>query len=111
MITTKKAKSGTNEYFTTPLSRILIKKIDLSDPKEKTKHDRITELVIELISLLQEKNQLESNQNDSKKWVGNYIEYTRIIEKINEVELRINQEIYSLFSELTQNDIRIIEAD
>ena len=106
-----KAKGGLNEYFTTPLSRIPIKKIDLSYPEEKTKHDRITELVAELISLLKEKNQLESSQDDSEKLVGNQIDYTQITEKINEVELKINQEIYSLFSELTQNDIRIIEAD
>lgn len=64
-----------------------------------------------MISLLEEKNHLESSQNDSEKLAGNQIDYTQKIETINEIELKLNHEIYSLFPELTQSDIRIIESD
>jgi hypothetical protein len=88
-----KAKGSMNEYFTTPLRRIPIRKIDFSNPEETSIHNELVELVTQLVPLL--KSRLDSSKNEMK---------------IAEIQIKINRLVYKLYNALTEDDIGIIHA-
>ena len=88
-----KAKGRMNEYFTTPLSKIPIRKIDSSNPEETSIHNELVELVTQLVPLL--KSRLDSSKNEMK---------------IAEIQLKMNRLVSKLYNALTEDDICIIHA-
>jgi len=88
-----KAKGRMNEYFTTPLSKIPIRKIDFSNPEEISIHNELVELVTQLVPLL--KSRLDSSKNEMK---------------IAEIQLKMNRLVSKLYNTLTEDDMCIIHA-
>jgi len=88
-----KAKGRMNEYFTTPLSKIPIRKIDFSNPEETSIHNELVKLATRLVSLF--KLRLGSSKNEMK---------------IAEIQIKMNRLVYKLYNALTEDDICIIHA-
>jgi len=89
-----KAKGGMNEYFTTPLRRIPIRKIDFSNSEDVSIHDTLVELVAQLISLV-----------DAK------LTASKIEQDIVELQVRIDRLVYKLYNTLSEDDIKIVEDE
>ncbi|WP_287587682.1 N-6 DNA methylase [Candidatus Borrarchaeum sp.] len=87
-----KAKGRMNEYFTTPLSKIPIRKIDFTNPEDVSLHNNLIDLVTQLIS------RLKTKTNSSK-----------IEKEKNKLQTQIDQIVYRLYDTLTLGDIKIIE--
>jgi type I restriction-modification system DNA methylase subunit len=87
-----KSKGSMKEYFTTPLSRIPIRKIDFTNPEDAFLHDNLIELVTQLITC-------KKTKSSSSK----------IEKEIDELQNQIDQIVYQLYDTLTVEDIKIIE--
>ena len=66
--TAKLKRDGYYEYVTEPLSKIPIRKINISNTKEKAKHDELVNLADKMLSLNKELNEI----SDAKKIISKY---------------------------------------
>jgi adenine-specific DNA-methyltransferase len=89
-----KAKGSMNEYFTTPLSKIPIRKIDFSNPEDASLHNNLIELVNQMISL----SKAEPSSINAERGIV-------------KLQIEIDRIVYRLYNALTKEDIHIIEKE
>jgi hypothetical protein len=79
------------------IEQLPIRTIDFSDPADKTRHDRIVQLVESMLVL---HKQLALAQTDHEK--------TALQRQIDEMDRQIDELVYELYG-LTDEEIRIVE--
>jgi vesicle coat complex subunit len=90
-------RGGFFRYFTQFIERLPICTIDFSDPTDKTRYDRMVELVETMLKL--HKNLQAAKTNHEKSLIQRQIDVT---------DKQIDQLVYELY-DLTEEEIRIVE--
>jgi type I restriction-modification system DNA methylase subunit len=88
------------------LSQIPIRKLQLRDPAEKSRHDRMVELVEQMLSL---HKQLPATKTAGKPAAKTDHEKTVIQRQIEATDKQIDQLVYELYG-LTEEEIKIVEG-
>jgi len=95
----KAQKSLFPKVLVSDLKRIPIRKIEFSNPKEKSRHDRIVALVEQMLDL---NKRLATTQGQHEK--------TILQRQIEATDRQIDKLVYELY-ELTEEEIRIVEEN
>ena len=80
------------------MEKIPIRIIDFSDPDDKTRHDRIVDLVDSMLSLHKQLAKARTNQ-----------EQTLLQRQIEATDKQIDKLVYELYG-LTEEEIKIVEG-
>jgi len=91
-------KGPFTKFRTNQLARLPIRIIDFSDPKDKARHDKMVELVEQMLTLHE---QLTAAKTPDDK--------TRLQRQIDATEQQIDQLVYELYG-LTEDEIQIVEV-
>jgi hypothetical protein len=91
-------RGGFFRYFTQFIEQIPIRRIDFSDPTDKTKHDKIVALAERMLDL--HKRLASAKSPDDK---------TRLQRQIDAIDREIDRLVYDLYG-LTEDEIAIVEG-
>jgi predicted nucleic acid-binding Zn-ribbon protein len=90
-------RDGLFRYFTSFIEQLTIRTINSSDPDDKVRHDKMVDLVEQMLTL---HKQLAAAKTPDDK--------TRLQRQIDATDQRIDRLVYELY-ELTEEEIKIVE--
>jgi hypothetical protein len=91
-------RGGRLRWFTQDVIKLPIRAINFSDPADKSRHDRMVEMVEEMLTL---HKQLASAKTEHEK--------TALQRQIDTTDKQIDQLVYELYG-LTEEEVKIVEA-